>query len=252
MKRRFVLLAALLALAGSIASLGVQGNPAAGAGRSAAAAPLDRLCQDYASGTVTVEALGDSIVYGTGATSSQRTWGYRVGKLLESTGGALWMGAMPGTTVADYLPGAEWYGHVQFTRAVRPTVVLWDWRVNDQYRWEHGVPGGSSPSQLRDRYVQLAAHIRETAPDTTVIIVNPNRMLTNWGTAVESQYIAAMKEAKALIPGSLWVDIALYSPTTSAQNDIGLTHPDGIHQSDWGQAVTAAAVHQRIHATCTR
>lgn len=230
----------------------LQGVPLA-VGSAASTPALDRLCDDYLGGWITVEALGDSIVWGSGASSEGRRWVNRVGKVLETNGGALWVGAMPGGTVVDYLPGGQHHAHTQFTRDVKPTLVLWNWRVNDQYTWEHNLPHGSSPAQLRDRYVQLATHIRQASPTTTIMIVNSPRIIApGWGTAVETQYIQAMWEAKTLIPSALWLDLALYSPTTEAGNDAGLMHPDGIHQGDAGHAMTAAAVHQRIHATCTR
>lgn len=228
----------------------VLSTPAASA-QPPSSSSLTRLCSDYLARTITVEALGDSVVRGAGATSDERTWVHRLARVLEP--GAVWVGANHGSAVVDYLPGGIYYAHTQFTRDVRPTVVLWDWRINDQYLFDHNDPRGSSPVQLRDRFVALAQHIRQASPTTTVLIINPPKVIApGWPPATEQAYVSAMWEAKTLIPDALWLDLALYSPNTVAQNDAGLMHADGIHQADAGHALTAAAVHQRLHSTCAR
>lgn len=213
--------------------------------------PLTRLCTEYLNRTITVEALGDSVVAGGGATTPDRAWTARLARVLDP--GQVWVGAQGGSTIVDYLPGGQYYWATQATRASQPTLVLWDWRINDQYTAEFGDSRGSTPAQLRDRYVQLASHIREASPSTTVLIVNPPKVIApGWDSAHEWEYVQAMWEAKTWIPNALWLDLALYSPSSQAENDVGLMHPDGIHQADAGHAMTAAAVHQRIHGVCAR
>lgn len=218
-------------------------------------APLDRFCADWTAGnTFTVEAMGDSIVKGeAGASTPTNRWPHQLNVLLQARGGALWNAAQNGATIVDFLPGGPYYYHTEFARAVKPTVVLWNFRVNDQARHDWGLPGGSSPSELRDRYVQLAAHLRETSPSTTIVLVNsPKVIAAGWPPAWEQEYVAAIKQAKNLIPGSLLVDLSDYSPSYGEGDPVGLMDGDGLHQSDRGQRVTVGAVHQRFRATCER
>lgn len=218
---------------------------------AAAGTPAQRLCQDYLSGALTVEVLGDSIMYGSGATSQERGWPYLAWQAWARGGGRLWVGAVPGSVASDYLPGGIYYAHTEFTRAVRPTVVILDWRINEQYLWEWNRPRAASPAQLTVNIIALVEHIRQTSPDTTVLIANPpHPLVSDWARAIERQYIEALWSAK-VATGALWLDLAQYFPQPGEPNPIGLMSPDQLHPGDPGQAVIAAAMHQRVHATCT-
>lgn len=215
--------------------IAAQSNPA-----------IERMCADYLNGWLTVEVIGDSILYGT-----DPHWPGLLGRALRP-GGAVWNGAGPGTVASDYLPGGGWSNHTEFIRAARPSVVVLGWRTNEQYLYEHGHPRGASPDQLRSNIVQLVQYFRQTTPDTTVIVVNAPRPLRGWNYAGLADYIQALQAAKEQIGGSLWVDLAMDFPQNDQENNTaqGQIQADAVHPSAAGQSTIAAAVRGRINGTC--
>lgn len=215
-----------------------------------AQSPVQRMCTDYLGGRLTVEVLGDSIMAGGGATTAERAWPNVAHRTFAPGGGQVWNGAIGGSVTSEYLPGGVYYGHTNFTRVVKPSVVVLGWRINEQYRYEWGLPGGATPAQLTANVVSLVNHIREASPGTAFVVVNVPHPLGDWGYPAEQRYIEALWSAKEAT-GAMWLDVSHYFPQPGGDNGLGLMGPDGLHPGDPGQAVIATAVHQRIHATCT-
>lgn len=214
--------------------------------RAQSAASIERLCADYLGQRLTMEVIGDSILYGT-----DPQWSSLLRRGMQPHNSGIWNGAGPGTVAADYLPYGGWYNHTQFIRDVKPTVVVLGWRTNEQYLYEQGLARGATPDQLRQHVVQLVKHFRLATPDTAVIIVNAPRPLRGWNYAGLQTYVDALWDAKLEI-GALWLDLTPDFPRDDAENTTGQIMPDGLHPSAAGQSTIAAAVRGRIHGTCTR
>ena len=237
-RRLGVLLAALMQILAASALA-----PAAGA------APIDRLCNDYLSRTITVDVLGDSIMSGSGASDQFHSWSAKLDRILGVN--AVRQRANAGSVTTDYLPGGRYYSQTWATMASAPTVVVMDWRLNEHDGYVWNLPGGADPFQLRDNLIRLINHIHSASPTTTVLIVNPPIVFDGRDIDLQRQYVAGMWVAKD-VTNSLWLDLALYFPASAAENDLGLLGPDLIHPGNPGQAVIATAVHQRLHGTCAR
>ena len=131
-----------------------------------------RLCTDYATGNFTVEVLGDSIAAGYGVPEAKR-WPNQLAAQLPA-GSAVWNGAVSGSLVGDYIPGGQFHFHTQFTAAVKPTVVIMNWRVNDQWMSIEHSAQGYTPATFKARYKQVLDEIRAASLTTTfVIAVSP-------------------------------------------------------------------------------
>lgn len=227
-------MAALMLLLGSSTA-----SVASGPQHSPRLLPMaSRLCADYINGTFTVENLGDSIADGHGAPTSQR-WFNRLATQLP-TGSAAWNGAVGGSLMEMYQPGGQLYFHTQFTKNVKPTVVIMNWRVNEQ--WMAREYAGYDPVSFKARFLSIINDIKSASPNTTVVLaISPWILDTRIDDAQWTQwdYINKMWEVK-VETNSLWLDWMRFFPKYAESDSLGLLEPDLIHPSARGQRVMAS------------
>lgn len=240
MRRMLAAIAALVLACAPVAATSVAES-------RAQASP--RLCADLAAGQLTVEILGDSVAAGYEVRDG-RTWANHLYRSLPA-GSAVWQGAVSGSLLRDYQPGGVFYYHVQFTKAVKPSLVIMNWRINDQ--WMSIEHTGYSPSQFKDRYLQVIGDIRAASPTTTFMIaVSPWILDTRIDDGQFSQwdYINALWDVHVATPGSLWMDWMRFMPRLGEDNAAGLLLYDLSHPSESGQSVLAAHTYERIVSYC--
>lgn len=210
----------------------------------------NRLCTDYAAGNFTAENMGDSVGEGYGAPAPKR-WLNQVAAQLPA-GSAVWNGAVSGSVVGDYLPGGSLYFHTQFTKAVQPSLVITNWRINDQWMSIDHEAQGFSPATFKDRYRQVLAEIRSASPTTTFMIaVSPWILDTriDAGRYTQWDYIQALWELKVEFD-AIWMDWMRFFPKAGESNSAGLLMYDLGHPSVSGQSVLAAHTYERIASYC--
>lgn len=229
----------LLAAASTLALM--AGTLAAGT-LSAEAQPANRLCADWNAGYVTMEILGDSVAAGYGVAAGER-WYDRVGPLLPRPYSAIWNGAVSGSKAADYVPGGPYNFHVQFTANVAPTLVILNWRINDQWLSRRD-PATFNPTTFKAQYRQILDQIRASAPTTRIVIaVSPWVMDARLDDGPFNQwdYIAALQQLKNEYR-AVWMDWMRFTG--------GLLQVDQGHPNSAGNAVMAAQVYEYIWSSC--
>lgn len=217
---------------------------------SVANQPVPRLCADYAAGTLTVEILGDSVAAGYGVTESKR-WPNQLATQLP-TGSAVWNGAVSGSLVGDYLPGGQYYFHTQFAKTFAPSLVIMNWRINDQWMSVENSAQGYTPATFKARYQQVIDDIRLASPTTTFMVaVSPWILDTRIDAATYKQwdYINALWELK-VANNAVWMDWMRFMPKAGQTNSAGLLLYDLGHPSESGQSVLAAHTYERIASFC--
>lgn len=209
-----------------------------------------RLCADLAAGQFTVENLGDSVATGYGVRAGH-AWVEYLQQALPA-GSAVWQGAVSGSVVGDYLPGGAYRYHVDFTKAVKPTLVIMNWRINDQWLSIEHASEGYTPATFKARYLQLINDIRLASPATTIMIAVSPWILDSRidaGTYTQWDYINALWEVK-VATGSMWMDWMRFMPRLGGDNAAGLLLYDLGHPSEAGQSVLAAHTYERIASYC--
>lgn len=203
-----------------------------------------RLCTDYDNGRVTIEVLGDSVAAGYNVPAGER-WFERVGAQLPGPNSAVWNGAVSGSKTQDYVPGAPYNFHVQFAGAVKPSLVILNWRINDQW-WSKQDPTNYNPGTMKAQYRQILNQIRAASPTTQIMIaVSPWVMDTRIddGTYNQWHYIVALWELKQEY-NAVWMDWMRFT-SGMLQGDLG-------HPTSAGNAVMAAQVFEVIRSSCGR
>lgn len=214
------------------------------AGALVGAQPLapNRLCTDWAAGHVTMEVLGDSVAAGYGVAAGER-WFERVAAQLPGPSSAVWNGAVSGSKAADYVPGAAYNFHVQFAGSVAPTLVVLNWRINDQW-WSKQASATFNPTTFKAQYRLIMDQIHAASPTTQfVIAVSPWVMDTRLdaGTFSQWDYIVALWDLKEEY-GAVWMDWMRFTS--------GLLQADQGHPTSAGNAVMAAQVFEYIRSSC--
>jgi lysophospholipase L1-like esterase len=232
--RLLVALAAVLAL--------VAGSTAGST--AAPSAPSARMCADLAADRLTVENMGDSIASGHGVPERSR-WTTLLSRQLRAP---VWQGAVGGTTVRDYLPGGAFRFHVDFTRNVGPSLVIMNWRINDQ--WMSLEHQGYTPDDFKAQYSSILADIRASSPSTEFMIAVSPWVLDSRidGRYNQWDYIMKLWELKEQY-GAIWMDWMRFMPP-NVQDAPELVGSDGLHPSTLAQSVIAAHTHDRITSYC--
>jgi len=210
-----------------------------------------RLCADLAAGQLTVEILGNSIAAGYGVAESKR-WANQFARQLPGPNSAVWQGAVSGSLVGDYLPGGPYQFHVEFTKTAKPTLVILNWRVNDQWMSIEHASEGYTPATFKARYRQILTEIHAASPTTTFMIaVSPWILDTriDAGTYSQWDYINVLWELKVEF-GAIWMDWMRFMPHAGDSNSAGLLLYDLGHPSESGQSVLAAHTYERIASYC--
>lgn len=232
------------------ATLVTAGLLSAGVGASGVAGVPTRLCADLAQQHFTVENMGDSIAAGYNVTESRRWYNQLWDQL--PPGSAVWNGAVSGSFVGDYLPGGAYYYHTQFTKAVQPTLLVMNWRVNDQWMSIGHSAEGYTPAVFKQRYRQLLTEVRAATPTTTLAIaVSPWLLDTriDQGQYKQQDYVNALWDLK-LEFDTVWIDWTRFFAKAGQSNSAGLLSYDLTHPSEAGQSVMAAQVWEWLRGYC--
>ena len=236
-----------LAVAGLLTLTALAG----GASSSASNVVPTRLCADLAQQHFTVEVLGDSIAWGYGSPDSKR-WSNQLWDQLPP-GSAVWNGAVSGSFVADYMPGGQYYFHTQFAKAVQPTLVIMNWRVNDQWMSIGHSAEGYTPAVFKSRYRQVLNELRTASPTTTLAIaVSPWLLDTriDQGQYKQQDYIQVLRELRVEFD-ALWIDWTRFFPKAGQSDSAGLLMYDLGHPSQSGQSVMAGQTWEWLHGYCS-
>ena len=162
----------------------------------------NRLCTDYVNGTFTVENLGDSVAAGHGVPANKR-WFNRLAAQLPPNSGA-WDGSVGGSLMEMYQPGGQLYFHTEFTKNVGPTVVIMNWRLNEQAMGIQNA--GYTVNDFKTRYLAIINDIKAASPNTTVVLaVSPWAEDPQLNNSTQWAFINAMWDVK-LQTNSLWLD----------------------------------------------
>lgn len=243
MRRRFALAAAFLLAACLPAAV----SPTAAETQTR---QMPRLCADYTAGQVTVEILGNSVAAGYGVTESKR-WANQLARQLPGPNSAVWQGAVSGSLVGDYLPGGKYHFHTAFTKNAKPSLLVVNFRINDQWMSIEHANEGYTPTTFKARYQALLDEIRAASPTTTIMIaVSPWVLDTRIDAGRWSQwdYINILWDLRVQY-GAIWVDLMRFMPRDT-EDTAGLMLGDRSHPSEAGQSVIAAHFYERIAAYC--
>ena len=213
------------------------------------ALPAPRLCADYAVGHVTLEVMGDSIAYGYGVDAGTR-WTSQLASVLPGPSSAVWNGAISGSSVEDYTATGPYHFHVDFTKNAKPSVVLMNWRVNDQ--WKSKVYPSQNPTAFKAQYRQVLDEIHAASPDTMfAFAVSPWVLDTRLDDGPYNQwdYIVAVWQLKDEYHG-MWVDWMRFMPKAGQSNSVGLLQSDLTHPTAAAQSVLAATTFEQLRSYC--
>lgn len=214
------------------------------------ALPQPRLCADYAAGNLTVEVMGDSIAYGYGVDAGTR-WTTQLASQLPGPSSAVWNGAISGSSVENYTASGPYHFHVDFAKNVKPSVVLMNWRVNDE--WMSKAYPSYTPTTFKAQYRQILDEIHAASPDTTfAFAVSPwvlDTRLDDGGPYSQWSYIVALWELKDEYHG-MWVDWMRFMPKAGQLNSAGLLQNDLTHPSAAAQSVLAATTFEQLRSYC--
>ncbi|MFB9687712.1 SGNH/GDSL hydrolase family protein [Amycolatopsis plumensis] len=197
-----------------------------------------------AAGSPTIHLLGDSLFEG-GAVDPPLRWHQMLGDSFRSDGAPgtqVWIGgAIPGSATADYLPGARYAGHVEFT-VHHPSLILLGWGIND---WAAGIP----PALFASQYQQIIDRIRALSEGSTLAFIhtpwvyNPDLTATRGPQAPYRDAIQALAAAN----GAGYLGLEWYFPGDDRYQQ---ATPDRVHLNAAGQNTMYTAVRAFLLGMC--
>lgn len=215
--------------------------------------PAAKLCHDLRTyGYWSTLALGDSIVAGSGASVPERGWIQLLA--WKASPGQTWNMGLNGSTTANHIPGGDQHWRVQQAQWAQPSLVLLDWRVNDE--WAQYNQGNSPPATVAQQYHAVIASLRSYSPDSSIMIVNPPYFTDTWlDDQLRDQHATARDYADAIREVAdqehvLYLDLARYFPSSPGETDYIGWYDDVIHPADAGHAVARTALEATIRARC--
>lgn len=201
-------------------------------------------CSALDAGSPTIDAMGDSLTDGASVPSAFR-WTTELSESLRSGGAPgtqVWTGAaIPGSATADYLPGAKYSSHVEFT-VNHPDLILMGWGTND---WWGGVP----PEVFQAQYQQIIDRVRVLSPGSMLVLEHMPWVYNTALTSTHGDQTAYQQAIRALAAanGALFVDYAWYFPGNDPN---GQYTSDKVHHTAVGQLVVYTAIRSVITTTC--
>lgn len=233
-------LAALAALALTPAAT-AQVSPA----RVSADADPARVCASMAAGRLVIDNIGDSLSAGEQADGPNETWWAYLRDSLRGDGvphADVWTGgAIGGSSTADYLPGARYWPHIEFT-VNNPDIVLINLGTNDYF-------GNVPVATYEANYLTILAEIRRRTTAPIVVIHAPwvynagNEQRGGFQRQVEFRD-AAKRVATAT--NSYYVGMEWSFPGPDATNSARFYTPDLIHHTSRGQRLWYSALRGMI------
>jgi lysophospholipase L1-like esterase len=206
--------------------------------------PATRWCADIAAGRGMVLLLGDSIMTDVGASSAALGWPQQLKTWATGRWHVLIDGARGNSTAGDYAPGGQHAWITEWARAQVPSVVVLDWRSNEQSL-------GVSPSQMRTHYNAIIAVLRSWSANTSILIVNPpssdHHPMVGTSPYPRSAYVDALRQVQA-DHNTMWLDLQPFFPLTDPRSAALL--PDRIHPGDNGHTAMAVGVQTALLGAC--
>jgi lysophospholipase L1-like esterase len=234
-------------LAALVAVVALLWAPTAAAGPSAlvqSAVTGTTWCSALAAGDPVVDALGDSLTRG-GAAAPDMRWTSQLAAALQSDdapGAQVWIGgAIDGSATADYVAGAKYAPHIEFT-INHPDAVLMGWGTND---WAAAIPVAT----FRAQYQAIIDRVRTLAPGALIVlehmpwVYDPALLATRGSQADYRDVIRDLAKANG----------AVYLAEEWPFRGDDLNHqnmPDGVHKNANGQAAQFAMVLATLRAVC--
>jgi lysophospholipase L1-like esterase len=202
-------------------------------------------CTDLAAGSPRIDILGDSISTGDAVTEPGYRWHAMLGDSLRSDGAPgteVWIGgAIDGSAVADYLPGAPYAGHIEFT-VHHPSLIILGWGIND---WLRNTPAATFAVQ----YQQVVDRIRVLSQGSTLFFVH-----SPW--VYNAAFVASHGDQRPYLDAIRAVATANHGAFLGLEwgfpgnNRLGTSTPDLVHLDDVGQGIQYAMVRAAVRAMC--
>lgn len=206
--------------------------------------PATRWCADIAAGRGTVLLLGDSIMTSAGASSTALGWSAQLKSWATGRWNVLIDGARGNSTAGDFAPGGQYAWITEWARAQVPSVVVLDWRSNEQ---SLGVP----PSQMRTHYNAIIGTLRSWSANTSILLINvpssDHHPMVGASPYPRSAYVDALLEVQS-DHNTMWLDLAPFFPLTDPRS--GALLPDRIHPGDNGHTAVAVGVQTALLGAC--
>lgn len=210
-----------------------------------AAATGGSWCSALAAGSPIIDVIGDSTSAATSVDNASLRWPNQLGASLQTDrapGTQIWTGgAIPGSATADYLPGAKYANHVEFT-VHGPNLIMLGLGIND---WAGGVP----PLTYQAQYQQIIDRIRELAPDATIMLWHEPWVYTPELLVSRPSQAPYRDVAQSLAVANGLVYVATEWPF-AGDDPFQLRTPDGVHQTAAGQNVLFATFRAAAMALC--
>jgi len=209
------------------------------------ASPRDAWCVALAGGSPTVDALGDSLTLGDSVSDLSRRSTALLGEALRSDGAPnaqVWIGgAIGGSATADYVAGAKYSGHIEFT-VNHPSVVLMGWGTND---WAGNIP----VAQFSVQYQQIIDRVHTLSPDSLIVLVHMPWIYNTSLTSTRGSQLPYRDAIRALATANGAVYLAEewgFRGDDLNQEDM----PDRIHKNANGQNVQFVMMLATLRALC--
>lgn len=203
-------------------------------------------CAALASGSPVVDVLGDSLSTGDAVANPSYRWTSLLGDSLRSEGAPgtqVWTGgAIDGSATADYVAGAKYSGHVEFT-AHQPDLIMLGWGIND---WLGGIP----PAQFKDQYQQIISRIHTLAPAARLLLWHEPWVYGDLAASrgPQAPYRDVLRELAA-VNGAQYVGTEWLVDGTDRD---GQKTADGVHLNGNGQGRLYSVMRMAILAPCGR
>lgn len=204
-------------------------------------------CSALAAGSPTIDVLGDSLSAGDSVADPGRRWHALLGQAFR-TGGApgaqVWTGgAIPGSATADYLPGAQYAGHIEFT-VNHPDLILMGWGIND---W---AGGSTPPAQFQTQYQQIIDRVHALSPGSTIVLWHEPWVYASFAASrgPQSPYRDVIAWLAA-VNGLSFFDAVWPFP---GDNHYLTSMPDLVHLNENGQNTLFASMLGYVRGLCGR
>lgn len=160
-----------------------------------------------------------------------------------------------GSTTAMHTPGNSQHWRVQQAQWAQPSLILMDWRINDE--WAQYNQGNSTPAMVASQYRQIIDSLRSYSPASSIMVVNPPYFADSWlddqlrsQNATARDYAAAIKQA-AEDKGVLYLDLPRYFPSSIGETDYIGWYADPTHPADAGHATARTALEATVRGRCS-
>lgn len=205
-------------------------------------------CSALAAGSPSIDILGDSLSTGDTVSDPAQRWHAMWGSSLRSDGAPgtqVWIGgAIDGSATADYVAGAKYSGHIEFT-VNHPDLIVMGWGTND---W---AGGATPPPVFRSQYQQIINRVRQLSPASQLVLVHMPWVYNSGLTSTRGDQAPYRDVIKALadLNGAQYVGTEFLFP---GDDHLLQATSDRIHLNANGQGYLYAAMRTVSLALCGR